>query len=305
MIDRYVSPTELRRLVSTLLVTIGAIAIFALFALIVVPGLRNANKPPAAPPVAAPQGETGWLDPTEYPPEHAYELPPVDPRTVMTANPELLKRGKALFEQNCVACHGQAGHGDGPGAAGINPRPRDFTKADGWKNGPQLLPIYKTLDEGIKGSAMTSYNYMRARDRMALAHYVQSLGSFPHGQDDPAALEALASQFAKGGEKVPNRIPVSMAMAKLEKEFKATAPLALPARGEDNSSAAVVTRVVVDPMRAAQTLAAAPSWRESVAALAAVVGSETPTNGFAVSVATLSPQDWQALYDGLVQATQR
>jgi mono/diheme cytochrome c family protein len=305
VIDQYVSPNELRRLISTLLVTVGAITIFGLFALIVVPGLRNANKPPASPPVAAPQGETGWLDPTEYPPEHGYELPPVDPKTVMTANPELLKRGKALFEQNCVSCHGPAGQGDGPGAAGINPRPRDFTKADGWKNGPQLLAIYKTLDEGIKGSSMTSYNYVRARDRMALAHYVQSLGSFPHGQDDPAALDALAKQFAKGGEKVPNRIPVHLAMAKLETEFKAVAPLALPPRGESDANAAVLAQAVVNPTRAAQTLAAAPSWRENAAALAAVVSNETPTNGFAISVATLSPQDWQALYDGLVKATQQ
>ncbi len=305
MIDQYVSPSELRRLISTLLVTIGAITIFGLFALIVVPGLRNANRPPASPPVAAPQGETGWLDPTEYPPEHGYELPPVDPKTVLTANPELLKRGKALFEQNCVACHGPAGHGDGPGAAGINPRPRDFTKADGWKNGPRLLAIYKTLDEGIKGSAMTSYNYMRARDRMALAHYVQSLGAFPHGQDDPAALDTLAQQFAKGGEKVPNRIPVHMAMAKVETEFKPAPALAVPPRGDGDAGAAVLRRAVIDPNRAAQVLAFASAWRENPSALAALISSETPTNGFAVSVATFSPQEWQALYDGLVKATQQ
>ena len=305
MIDQYVSPSELRRLISALLVTMGAISIFALFALLVVPGLRNANKPLASPPVAAPQGETGWLDPTEYPPERGYELPPVDPKTVLTANPELLKRGKALFEQNCAACHGPAGHGDGPGAAGTSPRPRDFTKAGGWKNGYQLTAIYKTINEGIKGSAMTAYNYLRARDRMALAHYAQSLGSFPHGPDDQATLDALATQFASGGEKVPNKIPVHMAMAKLEAEFKAAVPLSQPAQGDGDASASVFARAVVNSARAAQTLAQAPAWRGSPAALAAVVGSDTPTNGFAVSVATLSPQEWQALYDGLVRATRQ
>jgi mono/diheme cytochrome c family protein len=303
VIDQYVSPSELRRLISTLLVTAGAITIFGLFALIVVPGLRNANKPPASPPVAAPQGESGWLDPTEYPPERGYELPPVDPKTVMTANPELLKRGKALFEQHCVACHGPAGHGDGPGGAGTSPRPRDFTKAEGWKNGYQLTAIYKTLNEGIKGSAMVSYDYVRARDRMALAHYVQSLGSFPHGPDDQAGLDALAAQFASGGEQVPNKIPVHMAMAKLEAEFKPVAPLSAPAPNDGDASAVVFARAVVNRARAAQTLALAPAWHENAAALAALVSSGAPDNGFAVSVATLSPQQWQALYDGLVRVT--
>jgi mono/diheme cytochrome c family protein len=304
VIDQYVSPSELRRLLSTLLAVVGAIAIFALFAFIVVPGLRNANRPPAAPPVVAPQGETGWLDPTEYPPARGYDLPPTDPKTVLTANPELLARGKTLFERNCVACHGPEGHGDGPGGAGVNPRPRDFTKAEDWKNGYQVTAIYKTLAEGIKGSAMTSFEYLRARDRMALAHYVQSLGKFPHGPEDQAALDALAKQFAAGGEKVPNKIPVSMAMAKLESEFAAPAPLSLPPVTDGGDAGArVLARVLVDRARAARTLAFAPSWRESAATLASVVSAGTPANGFAVSVGTLSSEEWQALYSGLISAT--
>jgi len=304
VIDQYVSPSELRRLISTLLVTVGAIALFALFAFIVVPGLRNANKPPAIPPVAAPQGETGWLDPTEYPPERGYVLPPVDPKTVMTANPELLKRGKALFEENCVACHGPAGRGDGPGAASISPRPRNFTKPEDWTNGYQLTAIFKTLTHGVKGSAMASYDYLRARDRMALAHYVQSLGKFPHGPDDPAALDALAKQLARGGERVPNKIPVHMAMAKLEAEFHAPPPLSPPAPEDGTTRVQVFARAVVNRTRAAQTLALAPSWRESAAALAAIATTDTPTDGFAVSVATMTAEEWQALYEDLIEETQ-
>jgi len=40
VIDRYVSPAELRRLVSALLVVVGFIALVALFGFIVLPGLR-------------------------------------------------------------------------------------------------------------------------------------------------------------------------------------------------------------------------------------------------------------------------
>lgn len=33
----------------------------------------------------------------------------------------------ALFNNRCAACHGIAGTGTGPGAAGLNPKPRDYT----------------------------------------------------------------------------------------------------------------------------------------------------------------------------------
>jgi mono/diheme cytochrome c family protein len=35
--------------------------------------------------------------------------------------------GKLVFAQNCVICHGASGHGDGPAAAGLKPKPADFS----------------------------------------------------------------------------------------------------------------------------------------------------------------------------------
>lgn len=35
--------------------------------------------------------------------------------------------GPNVFAQNCSVCHGPKGHGDGPAAAGLQPRPADFT----------------------------------------------------------------------------------------------------------------------------------------------------------------------------------
>ncbi|HEY3495923.1 MAG TPA: c-type cytochrome, partial [Polyangiaceae bacterium] len=34
---------------------------------------------------------------------------------------------KVMFKARCVVCHGEKGHGDGPGAAALNPKPRDYT----------------------------------------------------------------------------------------------------------------------------------------------------------------------------------
>ncbi len=38
-----------------------------------------------------------------------------------------VNEGKKLYGQFCATCHGQSGKGDGPGAAALNPKPRDHT----------------------------------------------------------------------------------------------------------------------------------------------------------------------------------
>ncbi len=37
------------------------------------------------------------------------------------------EKGKTLFAQYCGSCHGVSGKGDGPGAAALNPKPKDLT----------------------------------------------------------------------------------------------------------------------------------------------------------------------------------
>lgn len=40
-----------------------------------------------------------------------------------------LAAGQAKFQQLCATCHGATGKGDGAAAAGLNPRPRNFSDA--------------------------------------------------------------------------------------------------------------------------------------------------------------------------------
>ncbi len=218
-LNDYLSPEELKRLISALLVVLGFIAIIAFFGFTVVPGLRYQAHDSGMAQVQAVQGETGWLDPTDYPAMAREVIPPIDPKTVMTPNPALMARGKAIFAQTCVTCHGPEGRGDGPGGVGLNPKPRNFTSNVGWKNGTHIEDIYKTLDEGIKGSSMVSYNYLSKKDRMALVHVVQSLGAFDHGVNDPKAMASLEKLFATAGEVIPNRIPVARAVDILCREY--------------------------------------------------------------------------------------
>lgn len=293
MIERYVSPTEFRRLLSALLVVAGFIALAALFGFLIVPGLRNANQPAPDVAVAAPQGETGWLDPTDYPAARREVIPPIDPKTVMTPNPALMARGKELYEKTCATCHGAAGKGDGPGAGQLNPKPRNFLVKDGWKNGVRIEDLWKTLDEGLKGTSMVSYNYLGKRDRMALVHTVQALGGLTGAASDPKAREALEKLFASAGETIPNRVPVKVAEAILVREYQAAPALDLAARPG-------LRPAVADPRRAAQALAGIPGWRDSDQVLAKGVLAGLPANGFAPAVATFGPDRWKQLRADLV-----
>lgn len=219
MMDKFLSPAEFKRLMAALMVVIGFIFLMAFFGFTVVPGLRyqaHTTQEAAVQPV---QGETGWLDPTDYPAMAREVIPPIDPKTVMTPNAALMARGKAVYAQTCATCHGPEGKGDGPGGTGLTPKPRDFTAAGGWKNGSRLEAIYRTLEEGIKGSSMVSYKDLSKKDRMALAHVVQSLGAFDHGASDPKALAELEKLFASAGEVIPNRIPVGRAVDFLCREY--------------------------------------------------------------------------------------
>lgn len=296
MIERYVDAPEIRRLLSALLVVVGVILLACLFAVIVVPGLRNANRPPAAPAVPVVGGETGWLDPAEYPPARGYDVPPVNPEEVLTATPALLDRGKSLFEQNCRSCHGSGGRGDGPAAKGIAPPPRNFTDPQGWRNGPGIPAIYGTLEKGIPGTAMGAYDYLPAKDRMALVHYVQSLGTFPHG-DGPDALADFGKQFASAGEKVPNKIPVSLASRRLREEFRPPLPIRTDGPGGE-----ILREEAWDLERVALVLRQSRFWRTGPKALAAEVLPGVPENGFKPRVAACSKEEWEDLHAALLVA---
>jgi mono/diheme cytochrome c family protein len=300
MIEKYVDAEELRRLLSGLVAVLCGLVIAGLFASIVVPGLRNANKPATPTTVSPVVGESGWLDPTEFPPERGRVVPPVDPKTLIEPSAELTARGKELFESDCVQCHGPAGHGDGPAAATMNPRPRNFSSPERWTNGYDLPGIFKTLSGGVQGTSMSPFDYLSRKDRMALAHYVQSLGAFPHDTAGPQALEALSKELATAGERTPNRIPLSMATARLAEEFTAPPPIAV-GREDRSPGGEVLQQVVLDPAEAAQVLAGSRLWRLSARDLAASILPDTPGNGFSVGTAALSPSEWRALYADLLK----
>ena len=121
-----------------------------------------------------------------------------------------------------------------------------------------------------------------------------------------AVAEATDNKFQiqifAAGEIVPNRIPVSAAMARLSAEYKAPPPLTV--RSEDQSpGAGILRRILKDPDRAAQFLAQSQSWQAGSQGLASSVLLNTPGNGFSISSATLNASEWQELYAELLKRT--
>lgn len=108
------------------------------------------------------------------------------------SSPEKIARGKTIFTTMCVACHGMEGKGDGPAAVALKPAPRNFSVVQGWKNGRKPTQVWKTLKEGIPGSAMVPFLTIPSEDRWALVHFVLSLGGKPDADtaDDLAKLSA-------------------------------------------------------------------------------------------------------------------
>jgi mono/diheme cytochrome c family protein len=107
----------------------------------------------------------------------------------------LLALGKQVYVQQCAACHGFGGRGDGEAAYLLYPKPRDFVAAryrlvSTWERVPTDQDLFDTISRGMPGSAMPSWEHLPAEQRWGLVYYVKSLAEKPieiKAQKMPAA----------------------------------------------------------------------------------------------------------------------
>ncbi|MGE0209094.1 MAG: FTR1 family protein [Lysobacteraceae bacterium] len=98
-----------------------------------------------------------------------------------------LARGAALYQQQCVSCHGASGAGDGPAAAALDPPPIDFTDA-ARADLRSPLSLYQATAQGIEGTGMVGYSgALSDEDLWALAYYVGTLAYGPQAGQGKAA----------------------------------------------------------------------------------------------------------------------
>jgi len=244
------------------------------------------------------------FDPTAIPPAKGEQSPPLDLAAALKADDAALKRGEILYAQNCASCHGMSGRGDGPAGAGLQPLPRNFTGEAGWKNGPTVTGLFRTLALGIPGGSMAAYDYLPPEDRFALAHHVRTLTGFAPPPDTPQEVAALDREFGLSeGYRKPHRVPVALALERMGSEFAPAPPLVSP-EGGGGSLEALFDKAVTDPARAAETLAGSDAWRSGLPSFVSLVTSGSPRNGFAPAAAALSEEEWEMLYGAcLLQAT--
>ncbi len=105
-----------------------------------------------------------------------------------------VSQGQAIYEQRCAACHGLEGDGAGPGAANLDPKPRDFRR--GWykirTTASGQLPtdedLVQVIAEGMPGTTMPAWQgVLTDAEIRAVAAYLKGF-SKRFGRETPAPV---------------------------------------------------------------------------------------------------------------------
>jgi len=75
--------------------------------------------------------------------------------------PDLMAKGKRIYEQRCASCHGILGNGRGRMAAVLNPAPNNFTEPlQQWEHSKgDPAGIFRIIKQGLPDSAMVGYDF--------------------------------------------------------------------------------------------------------------------------------------------------
>jgi mono/diheme cytochrome c family protein len=113
------------------------------------------------------------------------------------SSPKIIALGKQTYSQQCAACHGAAGRGDGEAAYLLYPKPRNFVAAkyrlvSTWERVPTDQDLFDTISRGMPGSSMPSWSHLPAEQRWGLVYYVKSLA------ENPLEIKAQKNPNAEG-----------------------------------------------------------------------------------------------------------
>ena len=89
-------------------------------------------------------------------------------------------RGRMVFEEHCMICHGEKGDGNGELSATLHPRPRSFReglfkfRTTPWGKMPTDEDLKHTIRTGLSGTAMGMFAHLSEDDVTSVVAYVKS-----------------------------------------------------------------------------------------------------------------------------------
>ncbi len=225
----------------------------------------------------------------------------------MISNPadSVFAHGEALYKSTCAACHGEGGLGDGAAGASLTPKPRNFTTADGWKNGKKLNEMYLTLNNGIPGTGMVAYEYLPPADRIAMIHYIHKAFMKDAAKLTSAEIAALDQTYSlsKGGMS-PNQVPVSKALDNVKSESKLVIEKAKRAVLVEGVSVgdgkAILNKIATNKEKAFYVLTVNQEWKSNKENMVKLIANTLPANGFNAEALKLNGNDLAILYSYLL-----
>ncbi|MCL5028796.1 MAG: cytochrome c [Bacteroidetes bacterium] len=248
------------------------------------------------------------------------DLPLIKPSTAPAAdimslsqpNDALVAKGKIIYTTNCVSCHGADGKGDGVAAGALVPKPRNFTSLDSWINGPKISGIFKTLSEGIKGSAMVAFDVISSKDKLALAQYIRKTFVPNPPEDSKDDLTDLAKKYKLSvggqssgqtaqGQTNPGQIPIKDAMVLVEQDsqekYQKIIDVLKQISSDPGSGADIFNKVVDDKIKALTMLSSTDEWHNNEKVFVDLIVNELGQDGFNDKVHFLSDSDWDTFYN--------
>lgn len=147
-----------------------------------------------------------------------YDMSPV-PQDIFSNRSLLLasaQRGRKLFEEGCLTCHGDQGRGDGPSAQGLvdndeNPIHPANLSAEKIKSGKRAQDVFKAILTGLDGTPMPSFDgvYKESQiwDLVAYLFFLrgQSAGIYDPNLTLSEALTQAESNLKKTPSAEPNK----------------------------------------------------------------------------------------------------
>jgi len=115
-------------------------------------------------------------------------------------SPEIVEKGKALFEGKgtCFNCHGIHGDGNGPAAAQLNPSPRNFQHHGFWRHRTEG-EIFWVIKHGSPGTAMVGFGQVLSDDEIwSVLQYERTFAGM-HGRQGMGHGKGMGPKMGPGG----------------------------------------------------------------------------------------------------------